>query len=95
MEDAAKLLQDPEFQGLLQRRSRWRWGLSGLLIVAYVVWGIGGIYFPEAYAQKFMGTSVPRGIAFGYLIIAASIILSLVYVRVINRLEQGAKGGER
>jgi uncharacterized membrane protein (DUF485 family) len=82
-----ELLKDPEFQRLLVRRSRWRWGLSGLLIGAYLVWGIGGIYFAEAYAAPFMGIALPWGMAVGFLIIAMSIVLSMVYVRVVNRLE--------
>ncbi len=68
-------------------RSRWRWSLSTILIGAYLGYGVGGVYFPDAYARPFMGTSLPSGLAFGYSIIFVSIILSAVYVRVANRLE--------
>lgn len=87
MGDEAELLRDPAFQRLLTRRSRWRWGLSGFLIVAYLIWGIGGIYFPESYAAPFMGRALPWGITVGLLIIALSIVLSIAYVRIVNRLE--------
>lgn len=81
------LLNDPEFQKFLSQRSRWRWGLSGLLIGAYLLYAVGGLYFTDAYAVSFMGSSIPWGIVVGYLIIAVSVILCIVYVRVVNRLE--------
>ncbi len=87
MADEAGLLRDPEFHRLLARRSRWRWGLSILLIASYLLWSVGGIYFTEAYVAPFMGLAIPWGMAAGFLIIALSIIASVVYVRVVNRLE--------
>lgn len=93
MTDAAERLADPEFQRLLERRSRWRWGLSGVLIVAYLAYGIGGVYFAEAFGRPVFGSSLPLGMALGYLIIFASIVLSVVYVRAVNRLEEGWSGG--
>ncbi len=87
MADEARLLEDPEFQKFLRQKSRWRWGLSGILILTYIVYAIAGIYFGEAYAKPVFGTSIPFGMAVGDLIIAFSIVLSLVYVRIVNRLE--------
>jgi len=87
MGDEAELLRDPAFRKLLTRRSRWRWGLSAVLIGAYLLWGVGGIYFAEAYAAPFFGNALPWGMAVGLLIIAMSIVLAVVYVRVVNRLE--------
>ena len=86
-EDDAKLLRDPEFQALLTTRSRWRWGLSGLLIGAYFLYAVVGIYFPDSYAQPLGDSALPRGIAVGLLLIALSIVLSFVYIRLINRLK--------
>ena len=96
MTDEADILHDPEFQKLLKIRSRWRWGLSGGLVGGYLVYIVAGIYIPDAYAMPFAGSSLPWGIVLGYFIIASSIVLSLIYVRVINKLksfgddEQGA-----
>ena len=96
MTDEADILHDPEFQKLLKIRSRWRWGLSGGLVGGYLVYIVAGIYIPDAYAMPFAGSSLPWGIVLGYFIIASSIALSLIYVRVINKLksfgddEQGA-----
>ncbi len=87
MADEARLLDDPELQKLLRQRSRWRWGLSGFLIIAYSVYAIAGIYFAEAYSKPVFGTSIPFGMAVGNFIIAFSILLSVVYVRIVNRLE--------
>ncbi len=87
MADEARLLEDPEFQEFLRQKNRWRWGFSGFLILTYIVYAIAGIYFGEAYAKPVFGTSIPFGMAVGDLIIAFSIVLSLVYVRIVNRLE--------
>ena len=89
MGDDAELLRDPAFQRLLVRRSRWRWGLSGLTIGAYFIWAIAGLYFAEAYGRPLPGTAIPGGIAVGLIIIVLSIVLSIVYVRIVNRLEAG------
>ena len=78
---------DPRLTRLLKRRSRWRWSLSTILIGAYLGFGVGGVYFPDAYGQPILGTSLPAGLAFGYVIIFVSIILSALYVRVANHLE--------
>ncbi len=87
MTDEAELIRDPEFQKLLKIRSRWRWGLSSGLVGGYLVYIVAGIYIPDAYAMPFAGSSLPWGIVLGYFIIASSIALSLIYVRVINKLK--------
>lgn len=87
MVDEASVFEDPEFQKLLRQRSRWRWGLSGFLILAYIVYAIAGIYFAEVFSTPVFGTSILFGMALGDLIIALSIALSLVYIRIVNRLE--------
>ena len=87
MGDEAELLADPAFQRLLSRRSRWRWGLSIALIGLYLTWAIAGIYVPEAYGTPLPGSTLPWGMAIGILIIVLSIVSSIVYVRVINRIE--------
>jgi uncharacterized membrane protein (DUF485 family) len=85
--DESALLKEPEFHRLLVRRSRLRWGFSGLLIGAYLVWGIGGLYYAEAYATPLAGSAFPAGLAMGLLIIALSIVFSIIYVRAVNRIE--------
>ena len=82
------ILQDPDFKRLLIYRSRLRWILSGVLIAPYLAWALAGIYFSEAMGTPFPGTPVSWSIVLGYVIIALSIVLSLIYVRIINWLYQ-------
>jgi uncharacterized membrane protein (DUF485 family) len=80
------LLSDPEFRQLLARRSRLRWSLSGVLIAAYVIWALAGLYAQDALGATFMESSLTWGMVFGYLIIAVSIVCSIVYIQMINRI---------
>ena len=68
MSDLEKMLEDPHFQRLLARRSRLRWGFSGVLIGAYLARGILGVYFADAYAAPFLGNTLPTGLALGFMI---------------------------
>jgi uncharacterized membrane protein (DUF485 family) len=98
MSEAADILRDPKFQKLLQHRSRWRWGFSIGLVGSYLIYIVAGIYIPDTYAVPFVGSSVPWGVVLGYLLIALSIVLSVIYVRVINKLESvlsGARGSDQ
>lgn len=92
-EDTA-LLRDPAFQKLLSQRSRWRWGLSGFVICTYFAYALGGLYFPGAYAKSVGNSAVPWGIVLGLLLIGLSIVLSLLYVRVVNRLPIFTRSGK-
>lgn len=87
MTSESELYRDPAFRKTLAVRSRWRWGLSIFLIGAYLAWGVAGIYFEQAYAAPVPGTAIPAGMLAGIVIIVLSIILSIVYVRVVSRLE--------
>lgn len=86
MKDEPDILRDPEFQKMLVKRSRWRWGLSSGLIVAYFAYCLAGIYFNEAFSRVVLGTSITLAILLGYLIIAVAIFLSILYVRIVGRL---------
>ena len=90
MSEAQKLLDDPGFRQLLARRSRLRWSFSAGLIGVYLLWGILGVYLPDAYAAPFFGIALPTGLALGFMIIGLSMILSSVYVRQVNRIEADA-----
>ncbi len=92
MTDEAEIFRDPEFQQLLKRRSQWRWGLSGGLIGIYLAYCLAGIYFPDAFAHPVPGSSIPWGIALAYLIIAVSVFLSILYIRIVGRLLESPFG---
>ena len=87
MSDAATIFDDPAFQAMLKKRSRLRWGFSISLIGAYIAYGIVGLQIPDAYATSFLGSSVPWGMALGFILIGSSVVMSVFYVRIINRLE--------
>jgi len=87
MDAEADITDDPAFRQLLATRSRIRWVFSTLLIGIYLGFGVAGVYFPQAYATPFMGSSMPWGLAMGFSIIALSVALSIIYIRTINRLE--------
>jgi len=87
MGDFAAIAEDPAFQTLLSKRSRLRWSFSGSLILAYLSYGIVGLQIPETFAGSFLGTAVPWGMALGFFLIGASVVMSLIYVRTINQFE--------
>lgn len=87
MSDAATIFNAPAFQAMLKKRSRLRWSFSISLIGAYIGYGIIGLQIPDAYATSFPGSSLPWGMALGFILIGASVVMSVVYVRIINRLE--------
>ena len=93
MPDAKKMLEDPDFRRLLAQRSRLRWGFSVVLVGSYLLWGILGVYFADAYAAPFFGNTLPTGLAVGFMIIGLSMILAAVYVRLVNRIEADAARG--
>lgn len=84
--DELSVLRDPRFQKLLRQRSRLRWGLTGLLVGAYFVYSLAGIYASELLATRFMNSSISWWIVIGYLIMAVAIALSLAYVRIVRQL---------
>jgi uncharacterized membrane protein (DUF485 family) len=80
------LLNNPDFRRLLARRSRLRWGFSSVLVATYVAWALAGVYAQDVLGTGFMESSLTWGFVIGYVIIASSIALSIVYIRIINRL---------
>ncbi len=84
--DELSILNDPKFQKLLTRRSRLRWGLTGLLIAGYLAYGMAGIYASDLLGARFMGSSISWWIIIGVSFIALAIVLSLVYIRLITKL---------
>ena len=85
---------DPAFQRSLRQRAKLRWTFSVSLISAYLLWGVFGVYFKSFYSSPLPGTSMPLGVAMAFAITLASIVLAVVYVRLVNRMETGA-GGEK
>ena len=80
------MLEDAAFRDLLVRRSRLRWSLTSILVGAYLVYGLAGLYLPNLMAAPFLSSAVPWSIAIGFAIILLAILLSLYYVRRVNRI---------
>ncbi|MGI9262219.1 MAG: DUF485 domain-containing protein [Woeseiaceae bacterium] len=87
MDAEQNIADDPAFRQLLATRSRIRWGFSILVIGAYLGYGVAGLYFSAGYATPFFGSAMPWGLVMGFGIIALSVALSIIYVRVVGRLE--------
>lgn len=91
MSNDPELLNDPEFQRLIKRRSFLRWTFSGVILGVYLLWGICGVYFADFYAAPFFGNTLPTGLAMGFVIIALAMIMSVIYVRLTNKTGVGNK----
>lgn len=81
-----ELLNDPVFRRLLQRRSRLRWGLTALLVAAYLGYGLAGLYAPQALARPVPGSAIAWSLLLGYGIILLAIACSIFYVWQVNRI---------
>ena len=81
-----ELLNDADFRRLLQRRSRLRWGLAGLLTAVYFAYGLAGLYAPDLLAMRLPGSTITWSIVLGYAIIALGIACSIGYVWQVNRI---------
>jgi uncharacterized membrane protein (DUF485 family) len=84
--NTGELLHDSDFQRLLRRRSRLRWGLAGFLTATYLAYGLGGLYAPDFFAAKIAGSAVSLSILLGYGIILLGITCSIYYVWQVNRI---------
>lgn len=86
MPNRGELLNDPDFQRLLRRRSRLRWGLTATLVTAYIAYSMAGLYATEVLATPFFGSATTWGIVLGYCIILLGIACSIYYVWQVNRI---------
>lgn len=81
-----ELLNDPDFQRLLRRRSRLRWGLTAVLVTAYLGYGLAGLYAPQVLARPVFGSAIAWSLLLGYGIIILAIACSIFYVWQVNRI---------
>lgn len=76
----ARVLSDPQFQSLVQRRGRFRWLLTALMLTAYFGY-IGLIAFDKSVlARKVGGGVMSVGIPVGLALIAFTVALTGIYV---------------
>lgn len=94
MDDQTKeIIDHPKFRELLAKRSRLRWGLTTLLVSAYVAYGLSGVWMPEAMARPFFGTSMSWIMAVAYIIMLLSVGSAIYYVRVVGKLHDVHRRG--
>ena len=80
-----EILADPRYQRLLNRRGRFTWTLSIIMLVAYFGY-VALIDFDKALLARPIGGGVTSlGIPVGVGIILLGILLTGIYVRRANR----------
>lgn len=80
-----EILINKDFQQLVRVRRRVSWSFLIFLLGLYVAFGVLSIYYPAVLARPvFADGIVPFGVAMGYAILAATFIITLIYVRISN-----------
>ena len=79
-----RILRDPAFKDLVQRRTSFAWTLSAAMVLIYFVF-----VFLVAFAKPLMATTIGSGpaslgIILGLIVIVSAIVLTGVYVRRAN-----------
>ena len=85
--DAARydeVLADPRYQRLVERRGRFTWALSIVMLVAYFGY-IALVAFDKALLARPIGGATSLGIPVGVGLILLAILLTGLYVRRANR----------
>ena len=85
--DAARydeVLADPRYQRLVERRGRFTWALSIVMLVAYFGY-IALVAFDKELLARPIGGATSLGIPVGVGLILLAILLTGLYVRRANR----------
>lgn len=82
--DYRKIMQDPKYQELVQKRASLGWWLTAAVLIIYF-----GFILVIAYAPKILGVPLGAGVTtvgvpVGLVVIFAAIVLTGVYVRKAN-----------
>jgi uncharacterized membrane protein (DUF485 family) len=83
--DAARIIADPQFQMLVQRRSSFAWTLSAIMVVIYLGFTLLAAFDKPLMASTPFGGSTSLGIVLGLLVIIAAFVLTGIYVARANR----------
>ncbi|RKZ37332.1 MAG: DUF485 domain-containing protein [Gammaproteobacteria bacterium] len=76
-----KIKNDPKYQALVSKRSRFAWILSSIMLVIYYTFIMVIAFSPKMLATKIAESSVITiGIPIGILIIVSAFILTGIYV---------------
>ncbi|MDQ8700052.1 DUF485 domain-containing protein [Hyphomicrobium sp. LHD-15] len=86
-DDAARIeriARDPEFHALVQRRSRFAWGLSAAMVVIYFSFILTVAFAPSLLAAPLANGTLTIGIPIGIGVILTAFVLTGIYVRRAN-----------
>lgn len=72
---------DPKYQELVSKRSRFAWTLSIIMLIIYYTFIMVIAFSPETFALKISATSVITiGIPIGIFVILSAFVLTGIYV---------------
>lgn len=81
----AKIRQNPKFQTLVSRRSRFAWSLSAIVLVVFYGFVLAVAFNPAAVGMSLTGTSfVTVGFGAGVVMFVSFWLLTALYVRRAN-----------
>jgi len=95
-----QILNNPKYQELVSKRSRFAWMLTAIMLLVYFSFILLIAFFPEVLGAKVSeGSMMTVGIPVGIAIIVFAFALTGIYVRRANRefdvlLEAVKKGVE-
>ena len=79
----AKILANPRYTQLASKQSRLRWGCALFILVAYFIFVIVALNYPELLAAKLSEDSIiPIGIPVSIALFVVQIILTIAYARL-------------
>lgn len=86
MQELYRLIdQDPRFDALQRRRSRFAWTLVGLVLTAYYSFILITAFAPQVFARALHNSAMTFGLLSGISVIVFSIALTGIYVARANR----------
>ena len=76
-----KIKNDPKYQELVSKRSRFAWTLSIIMLLIYYTFIMVIAFSPTTFAAKIsVGSVITIGIPIGILIILSAFVLTGIYV---------------
>ncbi|OAD19759.1 membrane protein containing DUF485 [Candidatus Thiomargarita nelsonii] len=76
-----KIKNDPKYQDLVSKRSRFAWTLSIIMLIIYYTFIMVIAFSPQTFALKISATSVITiGIPIGIFVILSAFVLTGIYV---------------
>ena len=80
-----RVRQNPKFQELVTKRSRFGWQLSFVMLFVYYAFILSIAFFPELLGRRLGEGVMTLGLPVGISIIFLAFILTGVYVKRANR----------